>query len=100
MQEKNQRLEKNQKQDKVLFNNRFLANYIDIVIRGVITFCIFVFIVFFIMKISKLPFYLIFPIIFILSILISPLLSKIKLGDKIQDKYDNFLNKIIKKIKK
>lgn len=91
---------KNQKQnEKVIVNYNFLASYVDLTIRGIISFTFFSLFSYFIMiRIFNAPIWLILPIIFLGSILLSPLLSKIKLGHKVQEKYDDFLREVIKHI--
>lgn len=68
--------------------------YLDIVIRGLISFFFVGIGLYFLLSILfHIPFYFVLPIVFIVSILIAPFLSKIKLGHIIFDRYENFLNK-------
>jgi hypothetical protein len=83
--------------EKVIINSNILAMYVDITIRGLVSFMIFgSFSYFILIKMFNLPIWLILPIIFVGSVLLSPLLSKINLGHKVQEKYDNFLREVIK----
>lgn len=96
MTEKTQQESQNQIQGKVFISPRVLEMYIDLVVRGMISF-IFIgvggYLIFFYWL--GFPIHFVFPLIFLASILISPQLSKIKLGGKIQNKYDDFLRKVI-----
>lgn len=86
--------------NKVFTNVRVLEIYIDLVARGLISFIVFgLFGYLLLIQVFHFSFYVTLPIIFLSSILSSPLLSKIKLGHKVQDKYDDFLKKVIYRMK-
>lgn len=94
-----QELEKPQ-QNKMLKGN-FLANYIDMTIRGVLVFIIIALIYYFILnKLLHLDYIFALPIAFVISMLISPTMAKIKLGTTIQAYYDDFLFKVAEKFRK
>jgi len=86
--------------DKVFLHVRVLEMYIDLVIRGLISFVVFGLFGYLVLtQIFHFPFHITLPIIFLCSIFSSPLLSKIKLGYKVQERYDDFLRKVIYFIK-
>jgi len=81
---------------KVLTNARVLEMYIDLSVRGIISFLTLgMFSYFVLLGLLGLPIQYVLPIIFLLSIFTAPLLSKIKLGEKVQNKYDDFLRNVI-----
>jgi hypothetical protein len=73
-----------------------LEMYVDLVLRGLVSFVIFgLFGYILLIQVFNLPYHFALPIIFLASILSSPLLSKIKFGYKVQERYDNFLRRVI-----
>lgn len=98
MKAKNQQEPQTQTQNKgqVFISARVLEMYIDLTVRGLVSFTVFglggylILVGYFGMAYTY-----VLPIIFLGSILSSPLLSKIKLGHKVQNKYDNFLRRVI-----
>ena len=96
MKTENHSQEKIQTQDRVFISPRVLEMYIDLVLRGLVSFVVFGLCGYLLLiQVFNMSFVYALPIIFLVSILSSPLLSKIKFGHKVQNRYDNFLRKII-----
>lgn len=96
MKTKSQPQKEIQTQDKVFISPRVLEMYIDLVLRGLVSFALFGLGGYLVLVgIFHLPYAVVLPIIFLSSILSSPLLSKIKFGHKVQNRYDDFLRSVI-----
>ena len=76
-----------------------LINYLDIVVRGLISFLVIgIGLGFLLIGYFKMKAIIVFPVIFICSIIITPFLSRIRLGEFLLIKYENLLHKIFKNI--
>lgn len=89
-----------QQKEQIQEPNKFrqlMINYLDIVIRSLISFVgIGVILGIILIGYLKMNFIFAFIIIFILSIIIAPFLSKIKLGEVVFLKYENWLEEKFK----
>jgi hypothetical protein len=102
MEEPNQQesQEKNKQEEKkgfVLPIRMWMEFYLDIVIRGLISFGVSLVIILLLRTQIKLGTVISLVITFIISILISPIFSKVKLAYLIMERYDRFLNRLMEK---
>ena len=95
----NQKLqtEKIQPSNKISNFRMWMIIYLDIVIRGLISFFgIGVVLSIFLIGFLHISWIFVLPLSFFCSIIVSPFLSKIKLAEKVIDYYDGLLQKLIK----
>jgi len=92
-----QQQEKIQEPNKLLKYRSLIVLYIDIVIRGLISFFFIGILLEIILGIYlHLSFIIVLVAVFIVSIFVAPFLSKIKWGEKIWTHYENWLDGMFK----